>query len=164
MGQILIKMDEAMNEMLADLQKERTEKEDWQRKYEDENALALEYKNERNTLQILLDESTTKLAAVEIKYDTQGQALIQLEQKLTEEAESLTECLKEKDANEASLLGQTLLLTECKSSLSTATANLQKFSAEKEASYLEMISACEAKYLDLELEKRDQEAGQSEYK
>lgn len=64
MGQILIKMDETMNELLADLQKERTEKEDWQRKYEDENALALEYKLERNTLQILLDESETKLAAV----------------------------------------------------------------------------------------------------
>jgi len=39
--------------------------------------------------------------------------------------------------------------------LSTATANLQKFSAEKEASYLEHISECEAKYTDMEQEKRD---------
>jgi len=53
-----------MNEMLADLKIERAEKEDLQRKYEDENALALEYLIERNTLQIKLDESTTKLAAV----------------------------------------------------------------------------------------------------
>lgn len=49
MGQILIKMDEKMNEMLDELQKERAEKEDWQRMFEDENALALEYKLERNT-------------------------------------------------------------------------------------------------------------------
>lgn len=64
MGQILIKMDEKMNEMLADLKIEKAEKEDLQRKYEDENALAQEYLIERNTLQIKLEESTTKLAAV----------------------------------------------------------------------------------------------------
>jgi hypothetical protein len=57
-------MDEKMNEMLDELQKERAEKEDYQRMYEDETVLALEYKLERNTLQILLDESETKLAAV----------------------------------------------------------------------------------------------------
>jgi len=48
--------------------------------------------------------------------------------------------------------------------LSTATTSLEKFSAEKEASYLELISECEAKYQDMEQEKRDQEADQLEYK
>jgi hypothetical protein len=39
--------------------------------------------------------------------------------------------------------------------LSTATTSLEKFSAEKEASYLEQIDACEAKYTDMEQDKRD---------
>jgi len=43
---------------------EKTEKEDWQRKYEDEKALTEEYMNERITLEEQLSTTRTQLAAV----------------------------------------------------------------------------------------------------
>lgn len=88
----------------------------------------------------------------------------QLEQKMTGETASLTQCLKARDTIETLLGNSSLLQTECQSKLSVATENLQKFSAEKEAAYLESIDACEARYKELQHEKRGVESKLIDYK
>jgi len=88
----------------------------------------------------------------------------EMEQKLTSETASLAQCSKAKDNIETLLGNSSLLQTECQSKLSAANENLKKFSAEKEAAYLESIEACEAKYTELQHEKRMVEQDVVKYK
>lgn len=69
MGEALVTMDAKIAELLTELQREKAEKEDWRRKYREEKALSMEYKNERDTCKSQLGATEGRLNAVERRYE-----------------------------------------------------------------------------------------------